>query len=493
MVSLLQSISGLANTLEDTIASLRLHGSRDIPALDSLIPKAVLQSAGINTDDAKSILDTYLEQTSLDYAVELSDNSDWRTSKDPVKRQMTLFPNQSRIWRQQVYTTKRTAVDRALRDAEERIQKAVADELKLVAEKLEPALEYDDLGQLETVLKVNTAGLAPELRALRHRLYDTVGLRHHDDPELLYQLCFQTVINTKSADKKEDREILSFLEEERIPQDLYETIMGRQLVATRKPATEPLPPKIVAGPLSSVQVRVDGDHLVFENIVCHDADGAPTEQYPSLRVMRNVYRDANGKMTFMKPYEAIVHAQEQGDFNPSSQLATALVIAAYRGRRGRQNADVNAFLEQYKEKGNSNGYHVLNTITQWQGTQARLIHYPHLADFPEANRGTRTINLSRPHRVAEFPVDTSFGDKLVSEVSAQSQFGRYLRNWYGQPELGIIVEIGDHFSKPAKAWVPNNPTTANYTSGAWLRCSNNHFGCDSYYVLYYTNAFRGVR
>ncbi len=488
--TLLQNISELANTLEDTIASLRLHGSRDIPSLESLVPETVLQFCGITRDAAKSILDTYLDQTSLDYAISESDSSDWRTSKDPVRRQMAIFPNQARKWRHDVYMSKRTAVDRALRDAEGEIQKTVTEKLKLVRQKLEPVLEYDELGQLETVLDVNTAGLAPELRALRNRLYKSAGLRHHDDPELLYHLCFQSVVNEKTKDKKEDKKILAFLEEEKIPQDLYEAIMGRVLVATVKPAQDPIPPIRTHGPTSQVQVRVDGDHLVFENVVCYDANGAETERYPSLRVMRNVYHSADGEMLFFKPYEAIVHAESQGDFNPSSSLAMALIIAAYRGR---QNPDVNAFFQQYFDRGNGNGYHVLNTITQWQGGQARLIHYPHAADFPEDNRGTSLINQARQRRGVDFAIDNTFGDQLISAVTAQSEFKRFLSNWYGLPDLGIVVEIGNDFSKPAKAWAPSNPATANYTSGAWLGCGDSHCNCVSCSDLVRAGAFRGVR
>ncbi len=237
-------------------------------------------------------------------------------------------------------------------------------------------------------------------------------------------------------------------------------------------------------------VFVDDKELVFENIVCYDAAGAETERYPSLRVMRNAYHGADGKMLFFKPYDAIVHAESQGDFNPSSQLTMALIIAAYRGR---QNFDINAFLEQYKDKGNGSGYHVLNTVTRWQGEQARLIHYPLISDFPQGNHRTVQINQARQRRAVDFTVDNTFADKLISTVPAQSEFKRFLSTWYGLPDLGIVVEIGNHFSEPAKAWVLSNPTSANYTSGAWLGCYGGRFDCNSYSYLSSAGAFRGVR
>ncbi len=249
---------------------------------------------------------------------------------------------------------------------------------------------------------------------------------------------------------------------------------------------------LLPGPTSTVQIRdFDEDYLVFENIKCYDADGRVTEQYPSLRVRKQVYHYNKGGIIYRRPYQAIIHAEKQGDFNPCSALTTALLVAAFRGQ---EKSYANDFLEQYRNKDNGDGYHALNTIT-WQRDTGHLIHYPQHADFPRGSRGMKQINQARQRRVVDFTVDNSFGDRLVSDVPPMSEFEKYLKNLYGLPDLGIVVEIGNRFSKPAKVWFLYNPATANYTSGAWLGSGSNSncFNCDSYLNLNYASAFRGVR
>ncbi len=245
MSSFLENVSSLANVLEDTLDTLRLYGSPNVPSLKQLVPEDLLKTTGLSIADIKSILDTYISRNQLDYNVDISDK-DPRVSKDPLRRQMALFPNVRREWKTRVYTAKRTAVDRALRDAEERIKRAVDSELQTVADKLRPSLEYDDLRNLETTMTIDTAVLTPGLRALRNRLYGAEGLKYHDDPELFYSLCFQAVVRNQGVDQKKDEEILSFLGEQCIPQDLYEGVMGRQLQDGRKRTASLIPSNLAA-------------------------------------------------------------------------------------------------------------------------------------------------------------------------------------------------------------------------------------------------------
>ncbi len=260
----------------------------------------------------------------------------------------------------------------------------------------------------------------------------------------------------------------------------------QQIKESRAPRRVPLP-----GPTSPVQIRdFDKNYLVFENIVCYDAVGKETERYPQLRVRRNVYRGEDEKIISLKPYEAIVHAEEQGDFNPSSALTTALLVAAFRGR---EKSYANDFLEQYRGKYSGDGWHVVNTITQWQCGTGHLIHYPQQADFPRESHVRKQINQARPRQVIDFTVDESFGNRLVSDVPAQSEFGKYLKNWCGLPDLGIVMEIGRHFSTSVKAEVPSNPSAVNYTAGAWLGCTHIYFCCSSYENYFSNHTFRGVK
>ncbi len=519
----LNIVADLNVSLETAVDTLRLYGRREVPSLGALIPTNVLARSGLSLANATQILNDYLNQTAVDYNIGASDHSDYRTPKDAIQRNTSIFSHQASLWKKQVYNLKRRAIDRAMQDLEQRIRRAIVRETAAIVEKLSPCLEYDELGQLVTNTTIDSSILAPALQSFRARLYDAAHLKYHDDPELLYQLCFRAVAEQRGWNKLRDQQLTDALAAENVPLEVLVHYTGWQTTAQKSSSTPaaarvvtlqqpPIDPAvqdlaaavggrvirplaqavIIPGAASTVQIRdFDENFLVFENIVCYDAVGNVTEQYPSLRVRKQVYRDSKDRIISKTPYKAIVHAEEQGDFNPCSALTTALLVAAYRGR---QNAGVNTFLEQYKDKGNGNGYHLLNTITQWQRGQARLIHYPHLTDFPEANRGTTVINQSRQHRSLEFAVDTSFGDKLVGEVSSSSQFAQFLRSWYGLPDLGIVVEIGNRFSKPAKALVANNPTTANYTSGAWLGCYYGYFfDSDSFNGFDYSDAFRGVR
>ncbi|MBI4152457.1 hypothetical protein HY495_01990 [Candidatus Woesearchaeota archaeon] len=507
--SFFDEVQQLYCTAEDVLASLRCHAHsfKDLPAEADPVSyilshandfRSKFRGRDVDGNLITHVLRSYLEQTKSDQVIGLTDITDKRTSPDLVARNTTRYGHTVRMWNQQVYNERKEAIDAAAADLEQRLASlsVKAEELSrdVMEEHLYPVFDRSTFADVMTRDSFSFRELIPALVAHWHQKVYASAQIAGEDPGLLYDLSFQTIAEQRGWRDLDDQSLLGALAAENIPPEIFVHYTGWKVEASSPPKVEAdslpnIPPNIIP-PFSTVQVRVDEDDLIFENIVCYDADGAETERYPQLRVMRDVYRYENRDIVFLNPYDAIVYAQEEGDFNPSSSLTVALLIAAYRGR---QNADVNAFLEQYKDKGNGNGYHVLNTITQWQRGQARLIQYPHLADFPEVNRGTAQVNHSRPRRVMEFAVDNSFGDKLVSEVPAQSQFGGFLRNWYGLPDLGIIVEIGGHFSKPAKALVPNNPTTANYTSGAWLGCNNDHFNCYSGLSLDGNCAFRGVR
>ncbi|MEK6899833.1 MAG: hypothetical protein AABX05_01790, partial [Nanoarchaeota archaeon] len=59
------------------------------------------------------------------------------------------------------------------------------------------------------------------------------------------------------------------------------------------------------------------DFLIFKNIVCVDANNTIIEQYPELKVRKDIFRDQNGGQVNHSPYDWIVDCERNGLFLPS--------------------------------------------------------------------------------------------------------------------------------------------------------------------------------
>ncbi|MEK6900040.1 MAG: hypothetical protein AABX05_02855, partial [Nanoarchaeota archaeon] len=78
----------------------------------------------------------------------------------------------------------------------------------------------------------------------------------------------------------------------------------------KKPATAP-----TQSPAPTV-TSLD-DFLIFKNIVCVGADNNILEQYPELKVRKDIFRDQNGGRVNHTPYDWIVDCERNGLFLPS--------------------------------------------------------------------------------------------------------------------------------------------------------------------------------
>ena len=65
--------------------------------------------------------------------------------------------------------------------------------------------------------------------------------------------------------------------------------------------TLPTPPANNAEPAIPVTVTTLDDFLVLQNLFCVDADGTIFEQYPELRVQKDIFRDQNRKQVNHTP------------------------------------------------------------------------------------------------------------------------------------------------------------------------------------------------
>jgi len=227
--------------------------------------------------------------------------------------------------------------------------------------------------------------------------------------------------------------------------------------------------------------------LELKDIRCVDADDTVFEEYPVLHVRKDIDRDADGKQLNFTPYQGAVHFESKGLFLPSTAL-TCNILAYLFQHKG--DAEVKQVLDQYKDKGTGTGWHAQNTLVRWNQGSGKVIHYPHDADFPN-NGGTNNINQGRRHTNLSFVVN-NFGDVLLEEALRRPKFKRFIRHYTGLEDPSVLVEIGKEFNKPAKVWVPNNPSDVNYTSAVWVGCDSDDFILSTGNYLNGSDAARGV-
>ncbi len=250
---------------------------------------------------------------------------------------------------------------------------------------------------------------------------------------------------------------------------------------------EPTPPRRVLQPSPRSPIA-SLDHLVLRDIRCVNAAGNAFEEYPVLHVAKDIERKQNKDRLTFTPYQAITHFEGEGLFHPSAALTYNILAYLFAHK---DDAEVAAVLNQYKDYGSGFGYHGVNTVVNWNLGNGRIIHYPHDDDFP-SHGGNNNINAQRPHTRLAFQVE-NFGDILLEEALKRPQFARYIKNLTGLSDPSVLVALGKHFGRPAKVWVPSNPTRANRTASAWVGCDDIDFDLITCDLLGSNDAARGVR
>jgi len=236
--------------------------------------------------------------------------------------------------------------------------------------------------------------------------------------------------------------------------------------------------------VSDVKILNDNDFLVLENLVCYGNDGHPFEQYDNLRVMKDIVRKPDNKHRSFKPYDAIVHFEDQNNslFVPSYALQCAILVALYQNR---SDAEINQVLMQYGDYGPGYGWHNNNTVVD--GKNGKIIHYPQDSDFPN-NGGTKKINKSRTRIIKPFPKNMHREGQEFDDMQKDVVKVKYFRDLTGLKDFAVLNDIARLFGKPAKFW----PAANNSTCSAWLGCGYSNFIINSYYVLSGNYAVRGV-
>ena len=266
------------------------------------------------------------------------------------------------------------------------------------------------------------------------------------------------------------------------------------------PYLNPKPQLPIATPSSSTPpspIQSLDNYLVLNNISCVDADGNIFEEYPELRVQKDIFRHARGEQVTFNLYNAVIHCEQRGLFLPSFALTCNIVVALYQQAVRRKsngtyttlNPDAKKVLDMYKDKGNRTGWHAQNTLINYATSE--VIHYPSALDFVE----TTTVNVVLQRTTVHFG-RAKLQDCSLEDALQDTAHTRYVRQLTGLADPAILVGIGNYFAKPAKLWFPWNGQAGsefNEKRAAWFCCDNNGLILNGYNNLDYYNAARGVR
>lgn len=277
----------------------------------------------------------------------------------------------------------------------------------------------------------------------------------------------------------------------------------------RSTAGTTTPPLEVAVAAASIPVTISnaGNFLQLGNISCVDADGKEFEQYNSLAVRKDIFRNGSGQINFT-PYQAIVHCQGQGLFLPSMALSCNIVAALFKqavklesnGTYTTLNAEAKKVLDQYKNHGSGYGWHAQNTVIDYNAQ--RIIHYPIDADFP-SHGGTANINAAHPKTELPFKKKEGmwpFTDKKLENMALEQGLNHPLVSTFVKQVTGLadpsdLVRVGHYFQKPARVWFPTNPVVEDCTEtrAAWFGCNSYGLDLGGSNFLDGDDAARGVR
>ncbi len=261
-------------------------------------------------------------------------------------------------------------------------------------------------------------------------------------------------------------------------------------------------------PATPVTVTNSGDVMLLHNLSCVDVAGKVFEQYNTLAVNKDIFRDRGAAQHNFTPYQAAVYSEGKGLFLPSMALSCNIVAALFQRAVKLENGnyttlDQNAkkVLDQYKDHGSGYGWQAQNTVIDYNGQN--IIHYPGDTDFPN-HGGTNNINASHPKVELPFKKKTGlfpFTNKKLENMTLEEGLNHplvstFVKQFTGFGYPSILVEVGKYFQKPAKVWFPTSPIKVEdctETRAAWLGCYDFYFYLYGSLILSSDGAARGVR
>lgn len=212
-----QQVEYLTRAATETIDSLRLnvHGA-DVDFVDA-VPEYARDDGLVPI--LRQAVSEYLGQTRAERILGLP--KDWREPKDSVRRNTSTHSHIVAVWRNEHYARMR-GIDVVIAEAGEEIDTL----LELLSAQTTEALRRETGIECDVNL-VSNAGLFRLTTRVKSELYRKAGVR--EDPELLYQTCFQAVMKERGWDELSNARLLKALEHEGILVDQFEAYLGRRI------------------------------------------------------------------------------------------------------------------------------------------------------------------------------------------------------------------------------------------------------------------------
>lgn len=233
----------------------------------------------------------------------------------------------------------------------------------------------------------------------------------------------------------------------------------------------------------------DEGYIGLENISCADADGDLIERYDKIFIKTNLATTNKNAMrlsNFTIYGAAYFFERQKGDvFLPSCALTCNILARLYELRHYEEMENL---LLQYKNHGLNDGWHIQNTIVDWRGQ--RIIHYPGYSEIPKKVK-KRDMNHKRNCTILSFTPE-KFEDGPLKFLLKNSSFEEFIKNLTGLEDPEILVSIGDYFVKPARVWLPNEPSKEERPSVAWIGCRHDHLDIYIYGGTNFSGPARGV-
>ena len=230
-VLFLDYVQRFAEAAEAAIRSLRLIRHYEVPRLEELIAPGVLQE-GISVDSFRNVLCEYFSTVNIAGQLPISERR--KKSADPLTRNASEWDGDVALWQQRVYTAERQHIDALVEQLEKEAQawQKPVEECsvrmhRLIREMYNPAAQG--------LLGVPFNGLlAGAFKTFQKKLYAEAGLRHQDNPEQLYALCFKACAQIRGWDKLSDEPLVEVLEQEQVPLQLFEEYTGKKIKLSKK-------------------------------------------------------------------------------------------------------------------------------------------------------------------------------------------------------------------------------------------------------------------
>ncbi|MDP2907934.1 MAG: hypothetical protein Q8O03_08405 [Nanoarchaeota archaeon] len=240
-------------------------------------------------------------------------------------------------------------------------------------------------------------------------------------------------------------------------------------------------------PKNPVPKPTDLEYISLNNISCIDAYGDQIEHYKNISIKTSIASTKNGKSFNLTMPGAVSYFERQkGDvFLPSCALTCNILARLYKLKFYK---DMENVLLQYKNHGLNDGWHVQNTIVDWEAQ--RIIHYPGYSEIQKKIK-KREINQKIDCTILGFTPE-KFEDGPLESLLKNHYFEEFIKNLTCLEDPEILVSIGEYFNKPTRVWLPPNPAKEKKSSVVWIGCRHDNLDVYVYGGVNYSGPARGV-